>query len=863
MLNMLKFKTPVILISLVFFCQLIFAQKLLLDGKWKYNLKDDSLFSSSAFNDAGWKEKSAGNLIFSEEELNTESRNMWLRKKVVIPSSFKKQLAQTGALSVFLGRIYQTDQVFFNGKLIGKTNSSDIKRAYLIDAGLIKWDEENTFAIQMHHWGDKAGIESPNPYLGTAQPANIFELTSSAENLNRKQPVNQKPNVYKCTVINRAAKTTGADIGADFYDLSNKKIATYRQHITLSPGRHVIKFPYQSNSAFLKIHYELNVPQYKYTASWNDEFGYDQVVYEPAIAIVPDKAKDHFTSPELQQQVIKGWLGDRMEDNEEKRLYEVDETAILAGYINKPGDHPWIGEHVGKFLDAACTTYKNTGSPQLRIQLDRTAQQLIASQLNNGYLGTYTPDNYWTSWDVWSHKYNIIGLLSYYSLSGFSPALNAAKKAGDLLCKTFGYNKGQLDIVKAGSHVGMAATCVLEPMVDLYRYTGDKKYLDFCYYIIKSFDQQNGPKIISTLDATTRVDKTANAKAYEMLSNLVGIVKLYKVTGDERFLQPVLLAWDDIVKKRLYITGTASSFEHFQDDDNLPATDKDNMGEGCVTVTWIQLNYQLLCIYGEMKFINELERSVYNHLTGAENPENGAVSYYTPLIGIKPYRSVITCCMSSVPRGIAMIPLFANGKIDGKPSFLFYQPGTYTTEVANKVNLSFTTITKFPADGNINIKVNADKPVQTPINFRKPYWANEFSIIVNGEKQVVNNNDLLTINRLWKKGDNIAISFKIPVRVLDGGRSYPGYVALQRGPQVLAFDNKVNGFSSDKISIDPKNLQLQPEPAVLPAKWLGGTAYQLKASADTKDKNIILVPYADASQTGGSISTWIKKDVSK
>ena len=70
----------------------------------------------------------------------------------------------------------------------------------------------------------------------------------------------------------------------------------------------------------------------------------------------------------------------------------------------------------------------------------------------------------------------------------------------------------------------------------------------------------------------------ANGKAYEMLSNLVGLIKLYRVTGNAKFLKPVLNAWQDIVTNRLYITGTSSSFEHFQDENVLPATDKDDIG---------------------------------------------------------------------------------------------------------------------------------------------------------------------------------------------------------------------------------------------------------------------------------------------
>ena len=78
------------------------------------------------------------------------------------------------------------------------------------------------------------------------------------------------------------------------------------------------------------------------------------------------------------------------------------------------------------------------------------------------------------------------------------------------------------------------------------------------------------------------------------MSDLVGVVDLYKVTGDDSLLPPVLTAWHDIRDKRLYVTGTTSSKEHFLDDDMLPGGDKDNVGEGCATVTWLQLTWRLL-----------------------------------------------------------------------------------------------------------------------------------------------------------------------------------------------------------------------------------------------------------------------------
>src|SRR5207248_2313971 len=200
----------------------------------------------------------------------------------------------------------------------------------------------------------------------------------------------------------------------------------------------------------------------------------------------------------------------------------------------------WVGEHAGKFLDAAGNAYLYWQDARIKTLMDRVAHELIKCQMPDGYLGTYADDQRWTSWDVWVHKYNLLGLLKHYEVSGEKDSLECAKKIGDLLCRTFGDELK--DISAAGEHVGMAATSVLEPMCRLYRATGDQKYLDFCFYITRSIERNS--KVISSLTNTKRVFGTANNKAYEMLSNLVGLLELYRLTGDEKYLVPVSNAWE-------------------------------------------------------------------------------------------------------------------------------------------------------------------------------------------------------------------------------------------------------------------------------------------------------------------------------
>ena len=374
-------------------------------------------------------------------------------------------------------------------------------------------------------------------------------------------------------------------------------------------------------------------------------------------AAVPER----FTPAAFETQRIEGMLGERLRVNLEGRLLHVDEPRLLRGFEQRPGEQAWIGEHVGKYLDAACNTWRYTHDARLKTQMDRIALALMRTQRPDGYLGTYTDDQRWTQWDVWVHKYDLIGLLNYHETTGNAEALAVAKKVGDLLARTFGAGPGQRDLMAASTHVGMAASSVLEPMVTLYRLTGEKRYLDFCWYIVHAWDQPDGPKILASLRTTGSVFKTANAKAYEMMSDLVGVVELYKVTGDASLLAPVETAWHDIRDRRLYITGTTSSKEHFQDDDVLPGEDKDSVGEGCATVTWLQLTWRLFRLTGEPEYAEEMERTVYNQLLGAQDPHNGNICYFTPLDGTKKPTPGINCCVSSEPRGISLIPEIAWG----------------------------------------------------------------------------------------------------------------------------------------------------------------------------------------------------------
>ncbi len=584
---------------------------------------------------------------------------------------------------------------------------------------------------------------------------------------------------------------------------------------------------------------------------------------------------------------LTGWIGQRIQGNEANRLVKLDAGRLLEGYRHRPGRQSWDGEHVGKWLHAATLAWANTGDPALREKLDYIAAELVKCQLDDGYLGTYAESNRWKSWDVWAHKYNLLGLLTYVRYTGNSAPLPACRRMADLLCQTFGEAPGKRDLIQAGPQVGMAPTSVLEPMVLLYRLTGEPRYLEFCKYILRAWEQPNGPKIISTLLATQRVDKIANGKAYEMISCLNGALEYYRTTGDPQILTACLNAWQDIVTHRLYLTGAASYWEIFHDDFDLP--NNNIMGETCVTVTWLQFNAQLLRLTGEARFADQLENVVLNQLLGAQRCDGGAWGYYVQLEGRKPFTTNLDgqCCLSSGPRGIALIPTFATTTDAEGVVVNLYDSGIARLQLRDLTPVTLTIRTKYPFQDEIQLHVEPAAAKEFSVKLRIPAWCREAKLEVNGRKIPVTRNaaGYVVIARPWAKGDRIALRLKLAPRLIVGDHSNQGKAAVMYGPLVLAADEALLGKSTPARNRDvasvtesiPLNgiavassqlarVQVTPEPAPKEFRtWPNAQVFRMRAVTRKPlpglrvgtPLSIRLVTFADAGTTGARYKVWL------
>lgn len=604
-----------------------------------------------------------------------------------------------------------------------------------------------------------------------------------------------------------------------------------------------------------------------------------------AINPVPDKmaalVTDRQDSQVPDQVHLTGWVGSRIEANEANRLVKLDPARLLEGYRKRPGRQAWDGEHVGKWLHAATLAWVNTGDAALRQKLDYIAAELCKCQLEDGYLGTYLDKDRWTEWDVWAHKYNLIGLITYMRYTGNLSPLPTCQRMADLLCQTFGDEPGKRDILKAGWHVGMAPTSVLEPMVLLYRLTGEPRYLQFCKYILRAWEQPDGPKIISTLLTEKRVDKVGNGKAYEMLSCLNGALEYYRTVGDPKILEACLNAWQDIVHHRLYITGAASYGELFHGDFDLPNVN--NVGETCVTVTWLQFNAQLLRLTGEARFADQLEKVVLNQLLGAQRCDGSGWGYYVQMEGKKPYSSTLDghCCLSSGPRGVALIPTFAVTTDPDGVVINLYDAGTAKLQLRDQTPVEVQTQTLYPHDGHVKVLIGPATVRNFTVKLRVPAWCHSWSVTVNRKKWSVTpaEDGYIAITRDWKKGDHLDLSLLLEPRVVMGDHLNNNKIAVLYGPLVLAADEALlslgtQGSTTDALPLSAlavagpalKTLELKPEPAPVALNtWTGAQVFQISAvtrrSTGDHKKGMPfkarLIPFADAGETGTQYKVWL------
>lgn len=551
-----------------------------------------------------------------------------------------------------------------------------------------------------------------------------------------------------------------------------------------------------------------------------------------------------------------GLLGARVDLWRNKRLWYVAKAPfLLQGFESRPGAHIWQGEHVGKWIHAATLACEQTKDAQLKNQLTSTVQRLLVTQLQNGYMGTYAPAMQFfnapgdtKSWDVWTHRYNLYGLLVYEQYHPDKKVLDACRKMGDLLIATFG--EGKADITKNGTRHGMSTSTLLESMVMLYQRTKEKKYLDFAEYIVSASENNPGLRLMGAMLANESVSKPGDGKAYQLMSNLLGYYRLYQCTGNRRYLQTVMNAWNQIRDQHLLITGGPwtrkasynANRECFAHTDVFNPYEVDV--ENCCTVTWIQLNLLLFENTGRAEFFTEAETALYNQLLGGQYTDGIDWCYYTrPNEVAHPYESVIHCCASSGPRALELFSRYLVAA-SGQELYINALSPSITSLPVSLGGGTLIIKGDYPTGTTAGITLNTDQPKSFPVAFRVPANSTLKSVKLNGKRvnATLNSQGYHVIKGTWKKGDVITVDLNFELNVvLQEGEKGSKWVAFSYGPLALA--QKISAIPSDEpfAGLEPDDTRVKEILQRLKAGPAGkGVSFTINNSA------VSLIPYYQA-----------------
>ena len=530
---------------------------------------------------------------------------------------------------------------------------------------------------------------------------------------------------------------------------------------------------------------------------------------------------DHLHRPDPPAVQLTGLLGKRLEFSRLNRLHHQEEDHLLwpfqqgcpVGFMHPKRPRPeirgdWQGEFLGTWLDAACLSAWNASDDALRAKIERMAEAWMAAQHEDGYLGTYSLKDRWKSWDIWIHAHNLVGLLSCYHFTHDDRALQTAVRAMDCILAEFG--PGLRSVNTTGPHGGMASSAILEPAVWLYFETKDAKYLDFARWLADvDWETPAGPQIISSLLAGRGVAGTANGKGIEMLMDFFGLVELYRATGESRYLDTVLAAWDDIVRHQLYITGSASTGEHFRPDYLLQNDGLYMVGETCVSMGWMYLNFSLGRLTGEARFFDMAEQTIYNHLLAAQSPDGRGWAYYTGLRDSKRYRwhTDPECCPSKGVRALAHIPQHVVTLTDGGLAVNLYEPFQAELPLANAGIVQISLESNYPYDGQVRLRLDPSARQEFSVRLRIPGWCRDWFLSLNNRPVSIQTDETgyIVLRRAWQPGDMLELNLAMPIHTVVDQIGNPGRAALTRGPLVYALDQ---AFLPSGVNLDDVILAL-------------------------------------------------------
>lgn len=565
---------------------------------------------------------------------------------------------------------------------------------------------------------------------------------------------------------------------------------------------------------------------------------------------------------------MEGYIGKRVDDCIRKRVMGQNVDELIEPFkLQDETNGRWASEFWGKWIQGAMASYQYNQDPALYQKIKDGADKLMATQLPSGYIGDYDTNYQLKGWDVWGRKYTLLGLLKWYRLSGDKKALKSACRLLDYTLTQIG--PGKAHIYSTGYYRGMPPSSILEPVMMMYNLTKDERYLDFAKFIVEDDESTGGPRLIAKCDEPVAErfplkegqgwwSFENGQKAYEMMSCYVGLLELYRVTGKEEYRRAAETAWRHIVDEEINLCGSAASLECFYHGKEAQTRPALHTMETCVTFTWMQFNERLLEFSNESKYVDQIERTMYNALMASMKDDGSQIVQYTPLEGfrregVNQCEVRINCCNANAPRAFAMIPrvLYRTPK-EGRVDVNLFIPSTVSVQLGKR-SLELTQETDYPRTGEVVLTVTPDKgkALAADIALRIPEWAENAQVEVNGKAvDGVVPGKYCVMNREWQAGDKIRMKMEMRGKVVE----LNGCLALERGPVVFARDTRFkDGYVDEVVNIPNKNGWVDMKPANAPdGMWMAFTVPMVRGaysdgSVDTRE--IHVCDFASAGNT--------------
>lgn len=520
----------------------------------------------------------------------------------------------------------------------------------------------------------------------------------------------------------------------------------------------------------------------------------------------------------------------------EHQLYDTDmwESFIrVFGIEDDKSDDGWRGEYWGKTMRGACLMYMYTRDEKLYEILEKAVCGLLSKQRPDGSFSTYPGEKLFFQWDIWCRKYVLTGMLHFYRICKSeelkAKIITAMKSHADAMVRSLGNGENQKKIEETSTFWGGVNSCsVLEPIIDLYKLTGEKKHLDFGEYIISTGGCCFDDLVKLAYENKLMPYQYPEVKAYETISFFEGLLAYYEVTGNDYYFKAVERFIDAVNETDITAIGCAGCTHELFDNSAVKQTEYSEgiMQETCVTVTWMRMLARLYLLTGKEKYYARFEKSALNALHGAVNTKmervldlgNGELfepmpfDSYSPLYSNRRGRGIggkktfsfggyYGCCACIASAGIALIPLCAVMKDENGFVFSSYESGKicsgdFEAEIASEYPLSLNTKIEILGGSTGNIRL------------RIPEYATETSVYVNGEKYTAPLSDgFMTVSREMKSGDTIEIKGDFTLRT----EKLNGKTAYFFGPLTLAADEAKYDFSGTSFSGNEKHELLAPK----------------------------------------------------